>query len=244
MQSLASFDGMDPSGSEMKRIGHYTWKLGFRQLVPLALCLLVLSVSGCSQPVILKGTDLEREAAPSFRLTDQNSKTVSLTDLRGRVVVLTFLYTNCPDVCPLTAEHLKVANQQLGKAMSQVAFVAISLDPEHDTPEAIKAFNQSHGLGDTLIFLNGPQTQMWPIWAAYYVSAQPDPLHLSTVSHVSRVIVIDKTGKQRVNLDSDFDPADLVFDVRALLDEQNLVTRGSQIGPLTHQVSTLLNYSS
>lgn len=182
------------------------------------LLVLGIWVAACAAPVQLKGTDLSKDPAPDFQLSDQSGKPVSLSGLRGKVVVLTFLYTRCPDVCPLTAEHLRAAGQDLGSSMTQVTFVAISLDPNNDTPDAVKAFNQEHGVGN-LVYLLGTQAQLQPVWAAYYVAAVPDPLHPNVVSHSTRVIVIDKTGKQRVNMDSNFDPPDLVYNVRALLNE-------------------------
>lgn len=98
------------------------------RLAPVVIALSLLLAS-CSQPVQLKGTDLGKDPAPNFQLEDQEGRQVALSDLRGKVVVLTFLYTHCPDVCPLIAEHLKTASSQLGAAMNQVAFVAVSVDP-------------------------------------------------------------------------------------------------------------------
>ncbi len=183
------------------------------------LLLLTLTGVGCAQTVTLKGTDLGKEPAPNFQLTDQNGKQVALTDLRGKVVVLTFLYTHCPDICPLIAEHLRDASAQLGSDMNRVAFVAVSIDPQHDTPDAIKAFNQQHQLDGKLIYLNGTPEQLVSVWNAYYVGVQADTSNPENISHSTRVVVIDKSGLQRVNMDSDFAPADLVSNVRALVNE-------------------------
>ncbi len=194
-----------------------------RVVTYLLACLAgAFALAACSAPVQLKGTDLGKVRAPDLTLTDQNGKSVALNDLRGQVVVLTFLYTNCPDVCPLTAEHLRLTAAQLGTAMSRVAFVAISVDPLNDTPQAIETFNRQHGLDGKLIYLNGTYEQLAPVWAAYYVAAQPDPLQLNRVGHSTRVILIDQSGRQRVNLDSDFDPHDLAFDIQALLNGQDV----------------------
>ena len=190
-----------------------------------ALFLLIVALSACSAPVQLKGTDLGKEPAPDFQLTDQNGTSVSLTGLRGKVVVLTFLYTHCPDVCPLIAEHLRATNEQLGDAANQVAFVAVSIDPANDTPAAIRTFDEAHRLRGSLIYLNGTPEQLEPVWKAYYIGVSGDTspssmaTHPELLSHSSRVVVIDKAGKQRVNLGSDFDPADLAYNVRALLKE-------------------------
>ena len=147
-------------------------------LLPLslspALLLLLLALAACSSPATLKGTDLGKDTAPDFQLTDQNGKSVSLAGLRGKVVVLTFLYTHCPDVCPLIAEHLRATNEQLGDAANQVAFVAVSIDPANDTPAAIRTFDEAHRLRGSLIYLNGTPEQLEPVWKAYYIGVSGD----------------------------------------------------------------------
>ncbi len=180
---------------------------------------ILLALAACSQTATLKGTDLGKDPAPDFQLTDENGKTVALSGLRGRVVVLTFLYTTCPDVCPLIADHLRLANEQLGSAPDKVAFVAVSVDPEHDTPAAIQIFDGQHRLNGTLIYLNGPRALLQRVWSDYYIASEANADSPEGIAHSTRVIVIDKAGKQRVNLDSDFDPSDLAYDVRALLNE-------------------------
>jgi protein SCO1/2 len=189
-----------------------------RQIWWVAL-LLALLTGACASPAPLKGTDLGRTPAPDFRLTDQNGRAVSLADLRGRVVVLTFLYTHCPDECPLIAEKLHATAGQMGDAMSKVSFVAVSVDPANDTPAAIQAFLRQHQVEGQLTFLNGSPDQLTPVWAAYYIAARANAETASSASvlHSTRVIVIDQAGAERVNFDSDFNPADLTFDVQALL---------------------------
>ncbi len=119
----------------------------------------------------------------------------------------------------MIAEHLRAASTQLGSTMDRAALVAISIDPEHDTPDAIKAFSQQHQLDGILIYLNGPREQLTSVWNAYYLGVQVDASNPELISHSTRVILIDKSGLQRVNLDSDFNPADLAFDVRTLASE-------------------------
>jgi protein SCO1/2 len=179
--------------------------------------LVLLVVSACAPQ--LKGTDLGKEPAPDFQLSDHRGGKVSLADLRGKIVVLTFLYTHCTDECPLIAEHLRATADQLGNAMAQVAFIAVSVDPEHDTPDAVQQFLADHQLDGRLRYLIGSRQQLQPIWSAYFVAVQPGSGGEPSVDHSIRLIVIDKNGKQRVNFDGDADPQDLVFDIRALLRE-------------------------
>jgi protein SCO1/2 len=185
------------------------------------LGLLSLMFTACAPAAQLKGADLGGAAAPDFHLTDQTGQSVSLANLSGKVVVLTFLYTHCPDECPLTAEKLHVASEQLGDSMKDVAYLAVSVDPIGDTPEAVRNFVHLHRLDGQLQYLSGTRDQLAPVWTAYYIAAQDSPATTAsgTILHSTRVIVIDKTGHQRVNFDSDFDPADLVADVRVLVNE-------------------------
>ena len=180
-------------------------------------------LSACAAPATLKGTDLGKTPAPDFKLTDQTGKPVSLANFRGKVVVLTFLYTHCPDECPLIASKLATTSGLLGAAMNQTAFVAVSVDPTNDTPIAIAKFVQDHNLEGKLHYLTGAPDQLKLVWSAYSVYAAPSPTNstFASVSHSTRVIVIDKAGNERINFDSDLDPNDLAFDVRALVSRQD-----------------------
>src|SRR5215471_13774070 len=80
----------------------------------------------------LLGTNLGSTPAPNFRLKDQYGNVISLAQFKGKPVVLTFLYTHCPDVCPLTAEKIHTTMQSLGNSAQNVAVVAVSMDPKGD----------------------------------------------------------------------------------------------------------------
>jgi protein SCO1/2 len=74
--------------------------------------------------------------APPFALTSQDSKPVALADFRGRAVALSFIYTGCPDICPMLMQKMVDVQDTLGTDFgTKVAFVSITLDPERDTPE-------------------------------------------------------------------------------------------------------------
>src|SRR5689334_995495 len=131
-------------------VGVLSWQ---RRLVALGLAALAVLGLACSKPPPLAGTDLGATPAPDFALADQNGETVQLAALRGRPVVLTFLFTQCPDVCPLTADKLRKTADLLGPSADQVAFVAVSTDPPHDDAAAAKAFVEQHRLTGRLRFL-------------------------------------------------------------------------------------------
>ena len=166
----------------------------------------------------LQGTDLGSTAAPDFRLKDQFGTEVSLSQFKGKPVVLTFLYTHCPDVCPLTADKLHVAMQNLGNDAQQVTVLAVSMDPKGDTAAAAQNFSRIHKLGDYFHFLIGAHDELAPVWAAYSVDAQA-ATSAGVVSHSTAIYVIDKQGRERVLLDTDFSSAQVTTDLKILLGE-------------------------
>lgn len=207
---------MRESRGEIGTGGHRDSSFALRFTFYFLPCLLVLA--SCAAPT-LQGTDLGKDPAPDFSLTNDTGKTVALSDFRGKVVVLTFLYTHCPDICPLTAEHLRMASDQLGSSMDRVAFLAVSVDPRNDTPGAVQEFIRVHRLTGKLTYLIGTPDQLKPVWSAYFVAVQASSSSPLLVTHSSRVVLIDQKGQQRVNMDSDFDPPTLVQNIRTLLNE-------------------------
>lgn len=163
----------------------------------------------------LVGADLGGVAAPGFTLTDQSGATVSLAAQRGHPVVLTFLYTHCPDQCPLTAEKLRMTSDQLGVQAGQVAWLAVSVDPTGDTPATAAAFVHAHGLDGRLRYLLGTSQQLAPVWQAYHIAVQAGANGI--VNHDGALYVLDRQGRERVFLDPSFAPSQLAGDLRALL---------------------------
>lgn len=166
----------------------------------------------------LQGTDLGGIPAPDFRLTDQFSKQVSLSQFKGKPVVLTFLYTHCPDVCPLIAEKLHATMLDLGSDAQRVGVLAVSMDPKGDTIPAAVNFSKVHRMLDYWHFLVGTHDDLAPVWSSYSVDAQAATSQ-GRVTHTSAIYVIDKQGRERVLLDNDFTSAQLATDVKILLKE-------------------------
>jgi protein SCO1/2 len=193
-------------------------------MVALGLLLALGLLAACQPQVRLRGTDLGGMPAQDFQLADQHGRAISLSDFRGSPVVLTFLYTTCPDVCPLTAERLRLTANLLGGDAERVAMLAVSTDPEQDTPEAAARFVAAHGLQDRMHYLVGRRAELEPVWKAYFVAAvahEEPGVHgpVRRVGHTDAVFLIDKQGRLRSLLRSDFDHAALAEDLRALLRE-------------------------
>ena len=145
----------------------------------LGLVLLLLILSSCSGGGSFRGTVLDPgDAAPPFRLHDQFGDSVALSDLSGKVVVLAFLYTHCPDVCPITAEALRRAQTLLGDDAREAEFVAITVDPQRDSVERANQYSQEMDMLNRWRFLVGSQEQLAPIWKSYWLDPIRDlPTH-------------------------------------------------------------------
>lgn len=184
--------------------------------VVLALAL-ALAVGACAARTPIAGTDLGGGPAPDFALQDAlTGQSLALTSLRGKAVVLAFLYTQCPDSCPLTAELLRAAHGALGTDAARVELVAVSVDPDRDTPQAVRAFTDAHRLTTSWHYLIGRREQLAPVWSAYGVRAEPDQ-GASTVTHSDALFLIDPSGRERYLLHTDAGPDALVSTLRVIL---------------------------
>jgi len=157
-----------------------------------------------------------RPAIPpkDFTLRDQDGRAVSLRALRGQVVVLTFMYSTCQDTCPVTAQTIRGALDQVGH---DVPVLAISVDPAHDTPDTAERFlvKQSMSAG-RMRFLLGTRAQLKPIWKAYGIRPQGNGFE-----HSAYVAVLDQTGRQRIGFPIDhLTDRDLAHDIRRLESER------------------------
>ena len=166
----------------------------------------------------LQGTNLGSTPAPDFLLKDQFGNSISLAQFKGKPVVLTFLYTHCPDVCPLTAEKIHTTMQSLGSNAQHVAVLAVSMDPKGDTASAAQNFAKVHKLGNYFYYLIGTHHELAPVWASYSVDAQA-ATSSGIVNHSSAIYVIDKQGRERALLDNGFSSSQLASDLKMLLEE-------------------------
>lgn len=194
-------------------------------LAVVAIVLLAMAAFGGDDEVTLTGTDLDEAPAPAFTLTDHRGETVSLVDFEGKAVALTFIYTNCPDVCPLTAENFRAAYELLDEeTRDDVALLAVTVDPARDTPEALQAFSDRHRLGDNPNWhaLYGDQATLEGVWSAYGIDPgtmlgrEGEGGDHNLLAHTDAVYVIDPDGRERVLMRSDLDPAALAANLEAL----------------------------
>ena len=185
-----------------------------------ALALLLLAVSAApaaagSGPAYAGATIENPETLPEFTLRDQNGRLVSLRSERGTLVLLTFLYTECRDVCPLVAGNLNAALARLGAERRNVRVLAISVDPVGDTRKAVRRFVSSHRLLPQFHYLLGPGAQLRPVWRAYHVTSIRRAK--GNVDHTLYTLLVDRDGKGRVLYDATALPGDVAHDLRLFL---------------------------
>jgi protein SCO1/2 len=155
-------------------------------------------------------------SSPDFTLEDPVAgEQVSMADQRGKVVLVTFLYTNCPDVCPLITQNLNQALKQLGAGKDDVRVLAVSVDPEGDTPEAVREYAKAHHLVPEFHYLIGTHDELLQVWKAYKVAAVERNPEL--VDHTAYTKLVDQEGQGRVIYDSGVTSAEVVHDVKVLL---------------------------
>jgi len=153
--------------------------------------------------------------APDFELRDQHGTSIRLSDQRGRYVLVTFLYTHCPDVCPVIAANLNTALRTLGPLRSRVRVVAVSVDPSGDTPRAVRAYARRLRLLPQFHYLIGPRAKLMRVWRDYGVLAVARNKEL--VDHAAYTVLVDSAQKRRVVYDAHVQANEVVHDLRLLL---------------------------
>jgi protein SCO1/2 len=156
------------------------------------------------------------KAAPPLTLRNYLGQPVTLAQYRGRAVLVTFLYTNCPDVCPLIAANLRVALNELGRAAARVQVIAVSVDPRGDTRAAVAKFLRAHELLGRMQYLVGSHAQLARAWAAWGVGSQRDVGQPQLVAHSALVYGIGAAGDLRTVYPSSFEPRQIAHDVPLL----------------------------
>lgn len=181
---------------------------------------LLFAVAGCA-PTPFNGDVLDPpEAAQPLELADSTGATFSLDGERGKVVLVFFGYTHCPDICPTTLLDWKKAAAALGQDADKVRFLFVSVDPERDTPGMAQRY--AARISPAFTGLSGSREQIdvllrrWKL-AAFRDGVPGDTSSVYTVSHPSQVFVVDPKGRLRLLHRAGLTPAQIASDIRALL---------------------------
>ena len=188
-------------------------------LVTLAT-LMLLQVHDAPQQTLQQQPLPKIAPAPEFSLTSQDGGQVTLSDFRGKVVAVTFIYTLCTSTCPVLTPMMSFVQDQLGPNFgTKIAFVSITVDPERDTPQVLKEY--AHAFGANLggwAFLTGTPDAIRDVTRRYGVFASKTAN--GDVDHTFLTSIVDPGGILRVQyVGVRFDPDELRRDLLSLLQE-------------------------
>lgn len=157
------------------------------------------------------------EPEPPLQLRNYKGERVNIEQYRGKAVLVTFLYTNCPDVCPLIASDLRVAQSLMGPAVvSKVQIIAVSVDPRGDTAKAVAAFLARHEMTGRMQYLIGSAHELARVWSAWHVGSEQDAQQPQLVNHSGLVYGVTASGRIATLYAANFVPREIAHDVPLL----------------------------
>jgi len=197
-----------------------------RRFVLAAVLLGGLVIMGAGALLALAHRDTPRGAAGTlfasaiggpFRLVDQNGKTVTDADLKGKWSLVYFGYTHCPDACPTALNDIAIALDQLGPKREAVRAVFITVDPERDTPEVLKDYVTSFDA--QILALSGSPEEIARAAKAYrvYYAKHPEPGADYSMDHSSVIYVMDPDGRFTASFTHQSTPEEIAERLKKLL---------------------------
>lgn len=190
----------------------------------LVFLLLSAFLVACSPPApTFKSMDITGvEWGGDFTLTAHTGKTIKASDFDGRVVVMFFGYTHCPDICAPTLVKLDQVMKSLGDDAKYVQVLFITVDPEHDTVKQLAGFIPP--FNSSFVGLTGSDKEIAAVASEYKVAYGKNPQTKTgqiLVDHSTGILVKDRKGKLRLLVKNDIKVEDLEHDVRVLLKEKS-----------------------
>jgi cytochrome oxidase Cu insertion factor (SCO1/SenC/PrrC family)/thiol-disulfide isomerase/thioredoxin len=192
-----------PQGAS--RSGPARWILALPPLLLLIAVAVILSLASsanqnsaasalASNPYVDPGTPLSGRPAPNFTLRDQYGRLTSLSQFRGKVVLLAFIDSQCTTICPLTSTEMLDAKRLLGGAGSRVQLLGVNANPKADRVGDVLAYTEAHGMSGQWRFLTGSDAQLRRVWAAYGIE---DEIVAGMIDHTPGLYLIDRRGRLR-----------------------------------------------
>jgi cytochrome oxidase Cu insertion factor (SCO1/SenC/PrrC family) len=152
------------------------------------------STAAMDNPNLDLGSSLGELPAPDFRLQNQFGQSMSLSQFRGKVVVLAFEDSECTTVCPLTTQSMLEAKQLLGPAGEKVQLLGIDANPDATSVADVLSYSRAHGLVNQWDFLTGSLAQLKSTWGLYHIAVQ---IEQGQIDHTPALYVIDQQGRER-----------------------------------------------
>ncbi len=189
----------------------------------ILLAALIL-IPGCGSNFDLK----ENVTGTQVTLVNQDSTEVVYPEvIKNDVALIGFIYTHCPDICPMTTHNMMLAEEQLGKdELKNVKFLLISFDPERDTPSVLTKYASVRNMDmNDWELLTGDKSAIDSLMKVYNIKAFPDDTTYNDIGepqyfmiHTDRISLVDQDGNLRKNYKgSSADPAELANDIKSLL---------------------------
>ena len=192
-----------------------------KQFVVMVCLLLFVFLNSCGSYQFKNSQLTPPDPAYDFELIDQNNQPFQLSSQRGKVVMIFFGYTHCPDVCPATLSDMQILRNRLGTLQDKVTMLFITVDPERDTVTRLKQFVDR--FDSHIVALTGDVTALANVYKAYGAGAQRQELPESALKyamdHTSTMTVIDKQGQRRLLIGFGSDLTDTQNDILALIKE-------------------------
>jgi protein SCO1 len=225
-------DGAEPPGKDRGRGG-----FDRRMVLPLVVivviaggfALLFQHTSHNSQPLAgnaksaksasFLGNELSPpKQAPSLALSNYLGQHVNIAQYHGKALLVTFLYTHCPDVCPLITANLRVAQNLMGaKTAAKTQIVAVSVDPHGDTPRTVAAFLKVHEMTGRMQYLIGSPKELGQTWQKWGVGSEQDASQPEFINHSALIYGITASGVLKtVYIGSSFKPSEIAHDAPLL----------------------------
>jgi protein SCO1/2 len=189
-----------------------------RHLIPIACAALAVSLlaAGCGGsssssnsavgvPEIPGADAVPAKKAPPIDLTDQYGKKIDLAKLKGKSVLVAFLYTHCTDLCPIVAGKVHTAYAQIPPAERPI-FLAVSVDPARDTPASAAYFNKRHRTTGEIDWLLGSKPELEEVWKAWGVKPERDAAEPEEIEHGAEIFAVDPQGQIRALYSPTFKP--------------------------------------
>lgn len=186
---------------------------------------MLATLAACSgenhPPVIFKTTDITGvDWGKDFRLADHNGVARTLSDFRGKAVMMFFGYTNCPDMCPVTLAKMSQAENRLGADSSRVQGLFITVDPKRDTQVVLANYVPS--FHPTFLGLRGSEAETASAtkdFKVFFAAQKNNDAEHYSVDHNGAIFVFDPSGRLRLFMSGETDVEAIVHDVKALLNE-------------------------
>ena len=191
-----------------------------RRTLILASAVAAFSMAGCMDgKQQFKGVDITgADYARDFQLTDHNGQPRSMKDFKGKIVVMFFGFTQCPDVCPTSMTELAQVKQLLGKDGDKLQGLFVTVDPERDTPELLKAYMAN--FDPSFLALRGTPAQLAAMakdYKVFYKKVEGKTPTSYTMDHSAASYVYDTQGRLRLYTRYGTGAAALASDIALLL---------------------------